>query len=79
MSTIEDIRTVLQDFLAPELRTISARLDSIEKVTSVRFEAMETKMDARFDSLSSQIQEIKNLMEIEKRLTRLEGKQPVSQ
>jgi DNA anti-recombination protein RmuC len=79
MSTVDDLRKVLQDFLAPELRTITAQLDSMEKITSAKFEAIETKMDARFDSLSSQVQEIKNLMEIEKRLTRLEGKQPVSQ
>jgi hypothetical protein len=79
MSTVEDVRKALQDFLAPELRTISSRLDSMEKVMSAKFDAIETKMDARFDALSSQIQEIKNLMEIDKRLTKLEGKQQMSQ
>lgn len=30
MGTVEDIRQVIQDFLAPELRAISARLDSMD-------------------------------------------------
>jgi hypothetical protein len=79
MSTVEDIRQVLRDFLAPEFRTITAQMESMQAIASAKFEAIETKMDARFESLSSQVQEIKNLMEIDKRLTKLEGRQQVSQ
>ena len=31
MSVIEDTRKLIQDFLAPELRSISARLDALEQ------------------------------------------------
>ena len=33
MSVVEDIRKVMQDFLAPELREITARLGALEKKT----------------------------------------------
>jgi hypothetical protein len=39
MSVIEDTRKLLQDFLAPELRELTARVD-----------ALEARMDARFDA-----------------------------
>ncbi len=31
MSVVEDVRKVLQDFLAPELRSMSTRMDALEK------------------------------------------------
>jgi hypothetical protein len=31
MSVVEDVRKVLQDFLAPELRSIGTRMDALEK------------------------------------------------
>jgi hypothetical protein len=34
MSVVEDTRKVIQDFLAPELRSIAVRLDSLEKQLS---------------------------------------------
>ena len=36
MSMIEDVRQVIQDFLAPELRAIAARLDAADKVTDAQ-------------------------------------------
>lgn len=39
MSVIEDTRKLLQDFLTPELRELTARVD-----------ALEARMDARFES-----------------------------
>lgn len=41
MSVIEDTRKMMQDFLAPELRQISARLDGLEK----RLESSDRKID----------------------------------
>lgn len=47
MSVVEDVRQVLQDFLAPELREIRAqlvavdkRLDTIDEMNRVRYEAI---------------------------------------
>jgi hypothetical protein len=65
MSMVEDIRQVLQDFLAPELRAITARLDSSEKVMEARFKeadsrlaAMETQFNSRFKEIDSRFKEM---------------------
>ena len=44
MSVVEDVRQVIQDFLAPELRALTARI-----------EALEVKMDSRFEALNARI------------------------
>lgn len=71
MSAVEDFRKAIQDFLAPELRTISARLDAIEKVMNVKFEAVDVKLDA----LSHQIQTVNEKLDIDRRLSKLEARQ----
>lgn len=78
MSAVEDVRKAIQDFLAPELRTITARLDAIEKIMQVRFESMDVKfasVDVKLASLSKQIQGIDEKLDIERRLTKLEARQ----
>jgi hypothetical protein len=50
MSVIEDTRKVMQDFLAPELRAISARLDALE----LRFGVV----DKRFDGVDHRFERI---------------------
>jgi hypothetical protein len=71
MSAIEDLRKVLQDFLAPELRALTTRLDAIDQ----RFEDMSTVMNTRFDSLSKEIGQVRELLDIDSGLSRLESKQ----
>jgi tetrahydromethanopterin S-methyltransferase subunit G len=85
MSAIDDIRQVLQDFLAPELRAIATRLDAIDRrfeAVDQRFADLTTVMNARFDSvntrldsLSKEIGQVKDLLDFDRRLTRLESKQ----
>jgi hypothetical protein len=41
MSVIEDTRKLLQDFLAPEMRELSALVDALEARTDARFDAFE--------------------------------------
>jgi hypothetical protein len=48
MSVVEDVRKVLQDFLAPELRAVHASFKAVD----VRLDAIEEKIDARFDSVN---------------------------
>jgi hypothetical protein len=62
MSIIDDLRKVLQDFLAPEIRTINARLDginsrldAINEKMDYRFKAFEEKMDLRFDAVMKEL------------------------
>ncbi len=65
MGAIEDFRKVLQDFLAPELRAVNARLDAMEKV----MEAQHREVLARLDGLERYFQ-------LDKRVDRLEGREP---
>lgn len=51
MSVVEDFRKVVQDFIAPELRAISARLDAI----NIRLESMEKLNEVRFQRLEDKI------------------------
>jgi hypothetical protein len=43
MGAVEDVRQVLQDFLAPELREIRGTLSSIEK----RLESQDKRLDSQ--------------------------------
>jgi hypothetical protein len=58
MSAIDDIRKVLQDFLAPELRSIAVRLDSMEQLAEVRH----NQINQRFDDLIERL-DLKNRIE----------------
>jgi hypothetical protein len=51
MSVLEDTPKLLQDFLAPELREFSARVEALEGRMNMRFDAVEKGVDARFDAL----------------------------
>ena len=46
MSVIEDVRKVLQDFLAPELRELKARFDAAEKRADERHAELTRRADA---------------------------------
>ncbi len=76
MSVVEDSRKVLQDFLAPELRAISVRLDALEKrVEGVdkKFDEVERRAEKRHDEVMSAIARIGELSLIRERLARLES------
>jgi hypothetical protein len=58
MSVIEDTRKLIQDFLAPELREIAARIDALEarfgiqdKRIAERFDTQEKYINARFSAV----------------------------
>jgi hypothetical protein len=38
MGVVEEVRQVIQDFLAPELREIRVRLDAMDEINRVRHE-----------------------------------------
>ena len=79
MSTVEDIRQIFQDFLAPELRTITARLDGLDgKVDALRrefdgrFDGLRREIDLRFENQSSRLETA--LAKQDTKLATLEGK-----
>jgi hypothetical protein len=55
MSIVEDVRQVFQDFLAPELRALSARIEALEVKMDSRFEANEAKANSRFEALNGRM------------------------
>jgi tetrahydromethanopterin S-methyltransferase subunit G len=68
----------LQDFLAPELRSITARLDELEK----RIDGVDTKLDEvdrraekRHDMVMMALGRLVDYNEIRERLARLEAKE----
>jgi archaellum component FlaC len=67
MSVIDDTRKVMQDFLAPELRAISARLDALEQ----RFGVVDKRFDAvgkRFDTVDHRFERVdQKLDDVERR------------
>jgi len=89
MSVIEDTRKLLQDFLAPELRELSARVDALEERMDSRFDTLEKRMDARFEAaehLASErhaqtmqaISRLADVYELRERIARIEAREKAS-
>jgi tetrahydromethanopterin S-methyltransferase subunit G len=77
MSVIEDSRKLLQDFIAPELRAISARLDALERrfdLVDRRIDEVDRRAEKRHDELMSAIRQVIDLNSIQQRLARLESR-----
>jgi hypothetical protein len=93
MSAIDGSRKLLQDFLAPELRAISVRLDALEKrfdeaakrqekfsdSVDKRFDAVEKQAEKRHDQVLTAINRLAEINEMRDRLTRLETKEAAHQ
>ena len=69
MSVVEDTRKLIQDFLAPELRTITARLDAIEDKIS----ANERRAEERQQATLLAINNLANYQAVLDRVAKLEG------
>jgi tetrahydromethanopterin S-methyltransferase subunit G len=61
MGFIEDGRQLFQDFVAPEIRAIEARLDAVEK----QIASLEAKMDKRIDQLEVKLDRTSSHLEAE--------------
>ncbi|MGB6687857.1 MAG: hypothetical protein WBE76_08445 [Terracidiphilus sp.] len=82
MSVIEDTRKLLQDFLAPELRELSARVDALEVRMNDRFDSIEKRMDAaehlaseRHGQTLQAIARLADIYELRERISRIEAKE----
>jgi len=75
MGAIEDTRKVLQDFLAPELRTITSRLDALEG----KVDANERRADKRHDEVMVAIRQVIDWNSVQQRLAKLESKETAHQ
>lgn len=65
MSVIDDFRKVIQDFLAPELRSIHAELKATHDIMEARFKALDEKMTYQHDAIMRELA-------LDKRITTLE-------
>jgi hypothetical protein len=55
VSTIDDLRKLFQDFLAPELRALSEQLKAQNEKTDLRLKTLEEKMEYRFNSFETRL------------------------
>ena len=70
MSIVGEVRTALQDFLAPELRELKARLDSAEKQLDKlekKIDRIDAKIDNRMDRLENRLNLNQHMSEVEAR------------
>jgi hypothetical protein len=75
MGVLEDVRPVLQDFLAPELREIRGILSAIDKRLDShdkRFDAIEEVNRVRFEAIVQRIEQIRQSFAFDKRISSLE-------
>ncbi len=71
MGVLDDVRKVLQDFLAPELRAITAQLSAIDS----RLNAQDKIAEARHNEILVRIDSRKASFEVDKRLEKLETRE----
>jgi hypothetical protein len=76
MGVIEDVRKVIQDLVAPELKSLAVKLDKIDSESKLRGELTRDVLSARIDALSAkmdaQYASIMNALDLNRRLETLE-------
>ncbi len=78
MSVIEDTRKHLQDFSAPELRELTARVDALEQRMDARFDASERLASERHTQTMQAITRLADVYELRERITRIEARERVT-
>jgi hypothetical protein len=75
MSVIEDTRKLLQDFLTPELRELSARVDALEARMYARFDSAERLASERHSQTMLAIGRLADVYELRERVARIEARE----
>jgi hypothetical protein len=86
MGVVEDIRQVIQDLVAPQLKSLDTRLTALEISVNQRFASAEAVANARHEALTAQIAQLANVVatnqaailqkfDLEKRIERVEMSQ----
>jgi hypothetical protein len=65
----------MQDFLAPELRGITARLDAVEK----QIDALDRKTDRQHEEVMAAVRQVVDYTMVVQRLSKLEAQVQVKQ
>lgn len=78
MSMIDDLRKLIQDLIAPDLKSIQSKLDGNENVSKLRDEALSAKIDSKFELVISKMDAnqatVMNALNIDKRVEAIERK-----
>ena len=61
---LQTLQHLVQDVIAPDVRELKMRVDSLEKQIEVRFNALDQKNDAQFKALLAAIAESKAQAEL---------------
>jgi uncharacterized protein YqgV (UPF0045/DUF77 family) len=86
MSVVEDLRKVIQDLVAPDLKALAEKLNVMDRSIEHRLKAIETIAEARHNELLAKIETsntihtarydtIMKALDIDKRLEKIEAKQ----
>jgi len=75
VSTIEDLRQLAQDFIAPEIRGIESRLAALEK----KVDENDARAERRHTEVLNAIHQVTNYTSVLERLSRLEAKTETKQ
>ena len=78
MGAIEDTRKLHQGFLAPELGELSARVDALESRMDARFDSAERLASERHSQTMDAIGRLADVYEFRARITRIEAQQRAS-
>jgi hypothetical protein len=86
MGSVEDVRKVIQDLVAPDLKSLNVRLDSLEKEIGLKFDAVDSRFKAAetlaalrhetvLNTIAARTSQILNALALDKRMSNLKSKQ----
>lgn len=80
MSVVEDVRKVIQDTLAPDLKALTVRVEELERRMGLRFQSLEQRFDdqqgyleKRFDGLERMLSQQQLISSLAERIHILEN------
>jgi polyhydroxyalkanoate synthesis regulator phasin len=74
MIFVEESRQLLQDFIAPELRTLEARLAAVEAKLEARISTVESTMERNHKEVMDSLHRMEAFNLLSERLARVETK-----
>jgi hypothetical protein len=69
MGTVEDVRKPMQDFLAPELRALTVRMDALED----KVDSNERRAEKRHEEVMANFRQVLDYAMVQQRLAALES------
>jgi ribosome maturation factor RimP len=64
MGAIDDVRKVIQDLVAPELKSLHVELKRVDETSKLRDEALSAKIDALSDKMDIKLEALSGKMDL---------------